>query len=106
MIETQAIALRPATAADAERIAALFTEEGYPAGRPAPDRGDRPRGALVGRQSRSADRTRSQPPYCQRKKRAAIPKQATVQPTSTATHNQSGENAAPFTMTWRMASDR
>ena len=32
MIETQAIALRPATAADAERIAALFTEEGYPAG--------------------------------------------------------------------------
>jgi GNAT superfamily N-acetyltransferase len=32
MIETQAIALRPATAGDAERIAALFTEEGYPAG--------------------------------------------------------------------------
>ena len=32
MIETKAIALRPATAADAERIAALFTEEGYPAG--------------------------------------------------------------------------
>ena len=31
MIETD-IALRPATAADAERIAALFTEEGYPAG--------------------------------------------------------------------------
>ncbi len=32
MIEPQAIALRPATEADAERIAALFTEEGYPAG--------------------------------------------------------------------------
>ncbi|HZL32894.1 MAG TPA: GNAT family N-acetyltransferase [Verrucomicrobiae bacterium] len=31
MIETD-IALRPATLADAERIAALFTEEGYPAG--------------------------------------------------------------------------
>jgi GNAT superfamily N-acetyltransferase len=31
MIETD-IALRPATVADAERIAALFTEEGYPAG--------------------------------------------------------------------------
>jgi GNAT superfamily N-acetyltransferase len=31
MIETH-IALRPATLADAERIAALFTEEGYPAG--------------------------------------------------------------------------
>jgi ribosomal protein S18 acetylase RimI-like enzyme len=32
MIEPKTIALRPATAADAERIAALFTEEGYPAG--------------------------------------------------------------------------
>jgi GNAT superfamily N-acetyltransferase len=32
MIEPQTIALRPATAADAERMAALFTEEGYPAG--------------------------------------------------------------------------
>jgi GNAT superfamily N-acetyltransferase len=32
MIEPQTIALRPASAADAERIAALFTEEGYPAG--------------------------------------------------------------------------
>jgi ribosomal protein S18 acetylase RimI-like enzyme len=32
MIEPQTIALRPATAADAERIAALFTDEGYPAG--------------------------------------------------------------------------
>jgi GNAT superfamily N-acetyltransferase len=32
MVEPQTIALRPATAADAERIAALFTEEGYPAG--------------------------------------------------------------------------
>jgi ribosomal protein S18 acetylase RimI-like enzyme len=32
MIEPQAIVLRPATEADAERIAALFTEEGYPAG--------------------------------------------------------------------------
>ncbi len=32
MIEPQTIALRPATVADAERIAALFTEEGYPAG--------------------------------------------------------------------------
>ncbi len=31
MIETD-IALRPATLADAPRIAALFTEEGYPAG--------------------------------------------------------------------------
>jgi GNAT superfamily N-acetyltransferase len=31
MIEID-IALRPATPADAERIAALFTEEGYPAG--------------------------------------------------------------------------
>jgi GNAT superfamily N-acetyltransferase len=31
MIETD-VALRPATAADAQRIAALFTEEGYPAG--------------------------------------------------------------------------
>lgn len=31
MIETD-IALRPATVADAPRIAALFTEEGYPAG--------------------------------------------------------------------------
>ena len=32
MIEREAIALRPATEADAERIAALFTDEGYPAG--------------------------------------------------------------------------
>jgi len=32
MIEPHTIALRPATAADAEQIAALFTEEGYPAG--------------------------------------------------------------------------
>jgi ribosomal protein S18 acetylase RimI-like enzyme len=32
MVEPQALTLRPATAADAERIAALFTEEGYPAG--------------------------------------------------------------------------
>ena len=31
MIETD-IALRPATLADAERIAALFTDEGYPVG--------------------------------------------------------------------------
>jgi ribosomal protein S18 acetylase RimI-like enzyme len=31
MIETD-VALRPATAADAQRIAELFTEEGYPAG--------------------------------------------------------------------------
>jgi ribosomal protein S18 acetylase RimI-like enzyme len=31
MIETD-VALRPATVADAPRIAALFTEEGYPAG--------------------------------------------------------------------------
>jgi GNAT superfamily N-acetyltransferase len=31
MIETD-VALRPATIADAERIAALFTEEGYPVG--------------------------------------------------------------------------
>jgi ribosomal protein S18 acetylase RimI-like enzyme len=31
MIETE-VALRPATVADAQRIAALFTEEGYPAG--------------------------------------------------------------------------
>lgn len=31
MIETD-VALRPATSADAPRIAALFTEEGYPAG--------------------------------------------------------------------------
>ncbi len=31
MIETE-VALRPATAADAPRIAELFTEEGYPAG--------------------------------------------------------------------------
>lgn len=32
MIDPQTVALRPATADDAERIAALFTEEGYPAG--------------------------------------------------------------------------
>ncbi len=32
MIDQQAIVLRPATAADAERIAALFTDEGYPSG--------------------------------------------------------------------------
>ena len=32
MIEPQAIALRPATDADADRIASLFTDEGYPAG--------------------------------------------------------------------------
>ena len=31
MIETD-VALRPATPADAARIAELFTEEGYPAG--------------------------------------------------------------------------
>ncbi len=32
MIDQQSVALRPATASDAERIAALFTDEGYPAG--------------------------------------------------------------------------
>jgi GNAT superfamily N-acetyltransferase len=32
MIERQAIGLRPATEADADRIASLFTDEGYPAG--------------------------------------------------------------------------
>lgn len=32
MIDTRAIALRPATPRDAERIAALLTDEGYPAG--------------------------------------------------------------------------
>jgi GNAT superfamily N-acetyltransferase len=32
MTDAPPIALRPATAADAERIATLFTEEGYPAG--------------------------------------------------------------------------
>jgi GNAT superfamily N-acetyltransferase len=32
MIDRQTIALRPATADDAERIAGLFTDEGYPAG--------------------------------------------------------------------------
>ena len=32
MIDASAIVLRPATAADAERIAALFTDEGFPAG--------------------------------------------------------------------------
>ena len=32
MTERPPIALRPATIADAERIAALFTDEGYPAG--------------------------------------------------------------------------
>jgi GNAT superfamily N-acetyltransferase len=32
MIDRQTIALRPATPDDAERIAGLFTDEGYPAG--------------------------------------------------------------------------
>ena len=32
MIEQGSVVLRPATAQDAERIAALFTDEGYPAG--------------------------------------------------------------------------
>ena len=32
MIERVTVSLRPATAGDAERIAALFTDEGYPAG--------------------------------------------------------------------------
>jgi GNAT superfamily N-acetyltransferase len=32
MIERQNVVLRPATDGDAERIAALFTDEGYPAG--------------------------------------------------------------------------
>ena len=32
MIDTPGIVLRPAVDADAERIAAIFTEEGYPAG--------------------------------------------------------------------------
>ncbi|MDQ2966356.1 MAG: GNAT family N-acetyltransferase [Chloroflexota bacterium] len=32
MIEQANVVLRPATPADAERIAALFTDEGYPAG--------------------------------------------------------------------------
>jgi len=32
VIDAQTITLRPATARDAERIAALFTDEGYPAG--------------------------------------------------------------------------
>ena len=32
MIDEQTVVLRPATAGDAERIAVLFTEEGYPAG--------------------------------------------------------------------------
>jgi GNAT superfamily N-acetyltransferase len=32
MTERHPIAVRPATTADAERIAALFTDEGYPAG--------------------------------------------------------------------------
>ncbi len=32
MIDRQTIAVRPATPADAERIAGLFTDEGYPSG--------------------------------------------------------------------------
>ena len=32
MIDSQAIVFRPATLADADRIASLFTDEGYPAG--------------------------------------------------------------------------
>ena len=32
MTDPQPVTLRPATAADAERIASLFTDEGYPAG--------------------------------------------------------------------------
>ncbi|MFL5680934.1 MAG: GNAT family N-acetyltransferase [Chloroflexota bacterium] len=32
MIEQSSVVLRPAAATDAERIAALFTDEGYPAG--------------------------------------------------------------------------
>lgn len=32
MIDAHAITLRPAVASDADRIAALFTDEGYPAG--------------------------------------------------------------------------
>lgn len=32
MTDRQPVTLRPATAADAERIAGLFTDEGYPAG--------------------------------------------------------------------------
>ena len=32
MIDRATVTLRPATSADADRIAALFTEEGYPAG--------------------------------------------------------------------------
>jgi GNAT superfamily N-acetyltransferase len=32
MIDTAGTAIRPAVAADAERIASLFTDEGYPAG--------------------------------------------------------------------------
>jgi GNAT superfamily N-acetyltransferase len=32
MIERQSVTLRPATDADADRIASLFTDEGYPAG--------------------------------------------------------------------------
>jgi GNAT superfamily N-acetyltransferase len=32
MIDRQAITVRPATEADADRIASLFTDEGYPAG--------------------------------------------------------------------------
>ena len=54
---------------------------------------------------RTAGRT-SPPTYCQRKKRAEIPKQATVQPARTTKQNHSGENAAPLTMIWRSASDR
>jgi hypothetical protein len=49
---------------------------------------------------------RRAPPHCQRKNRAAIPKQTTSQAIRTPKQTHNGENGVPSTMTWRSASPR
>ncbi len=91
--------------------------------RPMPRRSPRPRVEAVGARSmRSstgsagkasgnalAGPTRRLGPargYCQRKKRAEIPKQSARKPARTAKQTHNGESGVPWTMIWRRASDR
>ena len=78
---------------------------GYPADPADLTRPLRPAAASRSRTSSTRNAGRSAA-YCQRNLRAAIPKQTTSQPTSTAAQTHSGANGAPPTITWRSASDR
>ena len=51
-------------------------------------------------------RTPAPDAYCQRKKRAAIPKQTTRKPARTAKQTHSGANGVPLTITWSSPSPR